>query len=579
MKNEAIKKWGIPLLITTLLFVFTFVLYNITFQLNDDVTISKLLSGKYTGSPEFMTYYFSVPLGFIISLFYKLIPALPWFALFFISLYFICFLLITKRILSLADSMTEKKGLSKAYIITIPILLFFLVFIENITLLHYTLLSAISAATGIFLLITKQQYEDAKSTCLNNITAIILIILSYLIRENVFFMMLPFLAVSAIHILINNNKNTFAKYIPIIIIFILSFLVFYSINKLAFSQESWKTYTDYNDARTRLYDFVNISKDNDAMDYYSKALGYESSQDPDFISQYDLYRSYNILLSDLNADRLNKLSDYELSNKKSFYKHFRDALYMYRQSFFSMPELQPLIYVIMAIYIIFLVIIFAYKDLKQILTIILLFIARSGVWCYIFWNNRYPKRVTYSLIYFELFILLALIFLMAKKHVKRLILSDLLPMIFIITILAGSIYAMQNMTNDYKEIINQNAQDKVLYDYISKNPDSFYFIDVYASVNYTEPAFSYNDSLKDNYHILGGWMAKSPLLEKKLRQFNITNIKADIVNKDNIYLVLKDKLYNGITIKDYENWLNADFSLIDSIENDNDKFLIYKAVK
>lgn len=62
-------------------------------------------------------------------------------------------------------------------------------------------------------------------------------------------------------------------------------------------------------------------------------------------------------------------------------------------------------------------------------------------------------------------------------------------------------------------------------------------MDVYSSVAYSEKMFKNVDNTLANYDILGGWACKSPLQEKKLAAFGITDIEQALREEEHIYFV------------------------------------------
>lgn len=556
--------------LTLALFLLTILLYDITFWLNDDVMLESLLSGTYTGTPEYMTFYFSVPLSFVISVLYRIIPSFPWFACFFILIYLLTFILITDRCLKISERYEKKKLSSKLIIMSFASLVYITVFMPSIVLLHYTILAAVTGAAGLFLLITvdNNNSEDTEKSLIKPlIIPVVLMLLCYMIRENVFFLLMPFFATAGIYRLIKEGTSSFGKYVKAVIIFVTLFILVFGINKLPYLSDTWKEYIEYNDERTTLYDFVSISDSPEALEYY-----HQSGIDD---NTYDLYRSYNIMLADKNIDIIKAFSAYndvKYSNR-SLFKHFKDAAYVYVHSLFENKDFLPLNPVIFALYII---IFFAFLllDKNQIITLLLLFASRTVAFLYLFWNDRYPVRVTRSLLYIELIFLLALLMEIASKS-KYLALNKASVMITMVILLAGSYYTMTGYQTDYDTLSDSNSSDNTLYDCVMQDSDNMYIIDVFATVNRTHKAFD-KSITPINSLVPGGWMTESPLTYKKLNQYNVSSAK-ELINNENTRLVLKENMYNGITIDNYEKWFNKTFIEAARIKTDKDTFIIYSA--
>lgn len=564
--------------ITAILFLTTILLYNITYWLNDDVMIESLISGAYTGTPECMTYYFSVPLSFIISLFYQVLPMVPWLGVFFTFIYLFCFYQLSKRSLDIINNFEKKNILSYSIIILGLAVVYIFIFLPNIVLMHYTIIAALTGCTAIFMLMTHENVAFTKFTKKPTLTnyafsdlpkITILMLLSYLIRENVFFMLLPFFAVAGLYRIIKDGKDETGKYVYAAIIFIVSFGIIFSINRLSYSDPYWKEYVEFNDARTTLYDYVGIHTTDEAKDYYS-----ENNIDED---TYDLYRSYNIMLADKDFDLLNTFSDYQNVRyaNRSFMTHFKEALYVYRMTFFADKTYQPIIFIILILYILSAAITIGSKQLRYLTVPVLTFFIRSGLWMYLLWNDRYPVRVTYSLLYIELFILLGFIMDCAGK-LKTLSLNNVMANAVLLSLMAGAYFSLPAFTADYNNVIANNENDDVIYSYMAEHDNDFYLVDVFSTVNRTKAVYTVNKAVQ-NYLVIGGWMSESPLTYKKFRLLNAVSAR-DLLVHENVHVILKDNMYNNITIENYSNWTGLEFECTDTVSSTVDTFYVYTPV-
>ena len=71
-------------------FVFTLLLallltvqFDFYYDLNDDTMIKDIVSGAYTGEPSGYCIQMLYPLAWCLALFYRAIPTVPWYGLFF----------------------------------------------------------------------------------------------------------------------------------------------------------------------------------------------------------------------------------------------------------------------------------------------------------------------------------------------------------------------------------------------------------------------------------------------------------------------------------------------------------------
>ena len=65
--------------------MFLAVFFDFYYDLNDDTAMKDILSGTYTGLPDGHNIQMLYPLSFVISLFYKVCPMLPWYGIFLLG--------------------------------------------------------------------------------------------------------------------------------------------------------------------------------------------------------------------------------------------------------------------------------------------------------------------------------------------------------------------------------------------------------------------------------------------------------------------------------------------------------------
>ena len=82
------KKWKLQLnnvlsmgMVIALFFI-PALFFDFYYDLNDDVLLKDILSGAYSGSPDAHSIQMLYPVSFLISLLYRIFPALPWQGLF-----------------------------------------------------------------------------------------------------------------------------------------------------------------------------------------------------------------------------------------------------------------------------------------------------------------------------------------------------------------------------------------------------------------------------------------------------------------------------------------------------------------
>ena len=60
---------------------------------------------------------------------------------------------------------------------------------------------------------------------------------------------------------------------------------------------------------------------------------------------------------------------------------------------------------------------------------------------------------------------------------------------------------------------------------------------VYSTVKFSEKMFRDGECVLGNYDLLGGWLCKSPLAEKKLKAFGYASLGQALLEGENVYLV------------------------------------------
>ena len=217
----------------------------------------------------------------------------------------------------------------------------------------------------------------------------------------------------------------------------------------------------------------------------------------------------------------------------------------------------------------------------------ILFAVRSGLWIYMISTARYPARITHSLYFIELVLIIGLIINQANKERKagRLMITILVFMMF--GMLSVSVFGINYQNVKQESAIRDKANEEMqsLIDYCKANPDNFYFIDVYSfcssmkdHVEYSEKIFEKVDNSLANYDYLGGWIMNSPHTDKKLDNFGIPEgkdrIEDAITDCNNCYVVIRaDRDTDWIT--EYYSMTTGVSPNVEKVDEIGDTFGIY----
>ena len=555
--SKRIKELIGALLLTILYFIVVSVFYDITYELNDDVMINDILSGHLI-KPFAFSYYLSGQLGLVLSLFYSILPAIPWFGAFQLGVFAVVLFTILFISFNLGKNTKEK-----AIYAILSLIFFTAVFLRSLVLVHYTVTASAIGACGLILLfLLKGTYEKRpfwKQPALY--LAIIMILLAYLIRENVGFMLIPFVCIVIFCLLIRDafkEKDKVGQiiknYLFLALAIMLVLLINILINRNMPASEEWKEYKKLNDIRTTVYDYVGVETDEESMAYYaSKGL----SEDDVY-----LYDSYDILLdNDHMSDKLEKLSGLK-RYEQSTAQRVKDSLYQYVHRLLSSED-DPYSYVIILLYLVAFMLSVWSRNLSGIIMVFLQFAYRSAFLTYLFYKGRYPERVLTALFIMEICMLTAVIVSMIKGADIKKIVSSGYPLLCIAAFGYMILSLVTQLNTRYNEVSSVNKRDDVLYSYMEQCPDDYFFVDVFASVYRTEKVFVGYSSDKKNSLILGGWLSGHPLVEQIYEQLGIEN-PVEAVKAGKAYIAVGEEY--SPSKEEFENWLGIQLDTVMTLE-------------
>ncbi|WP_026505075.1 hypothetical protein [Butyrivibrio sp. NC3005] len=518
------------------------------FDLNDDVLMKNIISGNYTGSPASHNIQMLYPISLVISLFYRLFQGTCVYSIFLCLCQFVSLFIIIYR------SITEIKTSKKKYLLAAIIFVFFLSSIlGHLIFVQYTFTTAMLAGACATVILTgKTSKKDMFFAC-------ILVFLGFLIRSEMMLLMLPFLGIAwltrFLSVFINaKEKNVLKKYLVWAMVLFAGLFVCIMLDKAAYSSPSWKEFRSFFDARTKLYDYYQIPEYEENKEFYSSI---DMSKE-----QVELLFNYNFAIDDeLNSQKLWEIADYAKSihEETPFKTRIVQALkkYIWRQHNFSKqksfeyPQTDAPwnIFTILLYLIVFL---FSFIKERQkthkngivtALMAMLLLIIRTMLWMYILLGERDPIRVTHGMLFVEDCILLAFMNRVIPEN-KLLCIIPFLACLAILAVYVPNQIDICRKEMDYRK--EMNAPYNELYSQICDDSSNYYFVDVYASVGYSEKM--YPDDIKErkhafatpvNYDFCGGWAAKSPLQKEKLKKQGFENIKDALLQK-NVYFVTKN---------------------------------------
>ncbi len=538
------------------LFALAGICFDFYYDLNDDVLIKDIVSGAYTGTPDAHSIQMLYPVSLLISLFYKVIPVLPWQGIFLCGAHGLCFYLIAKRSVSFLQNVR-----SKVFLLLVEAVLILTLFLWELVMVQYTITAALLAASACFLVLTSEKKDKVSEFWKEQTVAILLVILAFNIRSEMLLLMCPFIALTGIFKWSEEKKVfaklTWKKYLGLVGIIVAGMLVSIVIDAVAYSSQDWKTFRDFFDARTKVYDYTWYPDYEEAEDFY-RNLGVTPAKQ-------ELIDNYNFGLDEsIDADLLWSIADYAEATgvKESFVSKLKGAVADYKWRTFHSVD-SPYNFLVVAAYGMVLALAIIFKDKSVIWKMPLIVVFRTIPWMYVIWADRVPTRISHPLYYIEFVILCGwmLSYLgfeksdSMKKNGAEIITAkafkngrDPKRGLAVAVVLLG-VYAVIHLPVAWQKVETEmqrresvNAVMNKLDAYAKQNPDNYYYIDVYSSVSFSEKMFEDVDNSQKNYDILGGWASGSPLQKQSTGSYHEDKLsRAELLLQDNFYFVCKQE--------------------------------------
>ncbi|MDE6531887.1 MAG: hypothetical protein K2K96_14125 [Lachnospiraceae bacterium] len=589
-KNQCNIKYvniAVAVMVTAILFLVLSLWSDIVYCLNDDLMIQSILSGRYSGSPSGKAVYLSEPLSSLLAFLYGILPSLPWFGLFLAGCYILCFYLTLfsslERLMKNPEITGKKRMIGIGCVCIFCVSIFCGFFLSQFLMIHYTVAAAVLGGTAIYLFMMSDDDGEGKSALQSSWMPVVLLLLCYLVRTKVFFMTAPFLAVAGLYRILRTRR--FVRYLVPLAMLGVGLLLLMLVGRLSYGDAVWQEYLDYNDARTELYDYELIWEEEEAEAYYA-AQGYVPEE-------IEIYREYNVLLNEtLTPEDYRKIAAYgrlRPEGQRTWFQKFKEGFWLYRHRMLGKAEDYPYNVVSIAFYIIAAMLMIGSRDKKSLWMLVLLGMVRSGLWIYLLAEGRYPERITISLYLIELLVLLAMIVdkrtrpeQMIENRISSIVNRMGIALVGIVLMILSLETAYQVLPKTLEARAQQleiNREEDQLFDFMKSHPENLYLLDVYSVVYHTEYAVRDYDDSYENYLLLGGWVAGSPLVTEKLTGWGYESAFDALERGENVYLVLKEGV--GMDLKELEDfylWRTGKTAVFQQIEAVGENFGIYQKV-
>ena len=622
--SEERKKTIIAAAATIVVFAITIICFGVRLSLNDDVMIGDVLSGYYSGEPSAMTVYMRVPLGVILTVFYRIIPYVPWFMVFQCTCFVVGFFLTLRRALALCDY--NKKNV--ILIITTLVLVFSGLYAGSLIMLQYTVTAAMVGTVGIFLMLTSdtslRDRASEKPAVVNNkqsqkkgeevlsyaqigrlLGAGLLLLLCDQIRPQVFEMVLPFFLICAVMMFFERwllirktatkqSRKEFVYLVEVAMVFFVTYLTLLGADRSSYVGEELEYYEKYNAARTDLYDYAGVWENEEAVAYYNKVGVDEIEQ--------AVLKNYAIAIDgNAGVQTFEAMARYSFNNKIIFSKDsIKNAVWIlvHRMWLFDGGDgsagdsIYGWIFTLLWMGTVFFMIL--NRD-----TISLVFLFPVGA-CFVslyLWliiHGRYPERVVISLYLIGAATVLGILYRSRFRAKMYKVLTEkaagnagklklptpdksivLKTMIIIVVVLlsAASVISIKTAYEEKNRLDAINNDCNELYEYMNANPLDVFITDVYCCVDSSI-------SPPTNLVSTGGWMTRTPNFRIRLENLGIMSLEYFFSSgRDFCYVCREGK---GMSPEILSNYLvsrygwDKELVLDECIITDYGNFMIYR---
>lgn len=545
--------------------------------INDDWGMYSTLSGAYLGYPDAHVLFFLYPLSWLLCELYKLNSSIPWFGLFQHCVHICCIGLIYHKVLHL-----WKKKHSESENILLPAIsvlgiLFFIVDLNVLSEAQYTTTAGFAAATALFCFITTKSDDSTVIFLKGNIPTFLLAWLTFSMRQNVLYMMLPVAGMLWLAKWLLSNRRSYGDYILKLFSFVLILAagmgILYGLHMAAYSEKEWSDFIKINHYRERVGDFYTwpeyeeCAKEVAALGLDEESYGYIRSGAP--------YIGYQMSLEDW--EQMHRIAKDCYQERTSIRSRLRNILTGSLNAFLYQNGMQPLnlcvAFLLLATFLLIL-----YRHNTVALAAYLFYLTgRTVTWSYILYEGRFPKRIIQPLFAADFMVLsgLLLAFNLIRINRKRIY---TIGITCIALLSAFSVYCTKtDIDSSYHA--NQDVWEG-LKAYCYSHPDSFYIWSNGTNTldNYCESPFSTTLDTYQNFFYTNWGVVCNPNSRTKLAKHGIGEFGADLVANKNVYFIFEEGLYHREhpVIMYFRHTYDVDCEMVDSFMAGELRYEVYQ---
>lgn len=510
--------------------------------INDDWGMYSILSGAYTGTPDAHVMFFLYPLSFLLSKLYTLWGNIPWYGLFQHSVQILSLFAVYWRILRIR----QKRSAQNTFVspaLAVFFLLFFIINLNVISEAQYTTTAGLAAAAAMFCFITARPGQSKAGFLLDNVPTLFLAWISYSMRQNIFYLMLPMAGMLWLAKWIIAHRNAYKdaawKLLGFALLLVLGMGLLWGANTIAYSEEEWADFRKINHYRERVGDFYSwpayeecpealaaLGLDEEAYMYRKNGapyIGYGMSVD-DWKQMHDIAKSCYLARTSLK-DRLKNIAVCSVT------------VFLYQDG------MQPANFFAGLLLLLVPILIFLHRNTHALFVYLMYLFGRCVSWGYVLYEGRFPKRIIQPLITADFLILLGIILafnLLPFERTKH----DIIVLPFLLALSVLSVFiTRKNIAENY--LVHEETWQE-LKEYCLTRPENFYIWTYNSGTleHFCERPFAAGQNVYQNFIYTNWGVICNPNTQKKLAAQGIGNFGRDLVDSGHVYFILQEAPYN-----------------------------------
>ncbi len=551
------EKWGVCGL-TALLAALTCVLLPISYAVNDDVGLEKILSGWYTGVPDGHAIYIQAVLAYPLTWLYRLFPGLNWYGIFLCGLQWLCLALVLGRAARAAGE--ENQGLAVASTAVV----FLAAVWENYVSVTYTVTAGILLACALY------WYLSGEGSVKDQILTALLASIGLALRMQ--FAPVVLLAGGIAWLSRTCREGIRATwYLPALLG--ASLLLTACCQRLAYGSTEWQEFLRFNEARTEVYDYTGIPSYEEERGFYEENK--ISVQVFEALDIYDLTGR-----EEVSEQLLRTVADYQKQKQQlPFREHLGQTLKNAFKSLFADAYGQPLFpvnFLAVAAWVVFFCAAIMRKEYACLSFGWAFLLAMGAMWLYLAWQGRLLYRVLFVLYLMLLAAGAGFLSLCGwklppgragRRALAFLALGFLVPALYRVSVCCGKAL----------EAERQNQDRDVLEEYFAGHPDQFFFVATPLVAPVCDRISLWTEPSPMNYDELGGWTVRTPLYRQRLQRAGIQDIRGALLSQE-ACVVTSGRKMAYLFSDEYEEGTRIVYECVEELHGEAWKYYIYRYI-